>query len=94
MGEQQWTIQRIHDALGNPQLASRFLGEINRAPAHELLSVFAKWQQIAKSAVAAARRGRDLAQYDLRGEQPPGQWIDGTDRVLDGASSAHHRGVA
>jgi hypothetical protein len=94
MGEQAWTIERIRDALGNAHLAQRFLAEINRAPAHMLLTVFAKWERIAKDAGAAAARGRELARYDEGGQAPPGEWIDATDRVLNEAESAHRRGVA
>ncbi|MEU5777760.1 hypothetical protein ABZ819_31210 [Streptomyces venezuelae] len=53
MSEQPWTIESIRDALGNPLLAQRFLSEINKAPAHELLGVFAKWERIAKDTLAA-----------------------------------------
>lgn len=82
MSEQPWTIESIRDALGNPTLAQRFLGEINRAPAHELLGVFARWERIAKDTLAAVDRGRELAAAEARGEEPAGDWIDGTDRVL------------
>jgi hypothetical protein len=37
MSDDTWTIERIRDALGDSTLAQRFLGEINRTPAHELL---------------------------------------------------------
>jgi hypothetical protein len=80
--EQQWTINSICEALGTPALSQRFLGEINRAPAHELLTVFAKWERIAKNTVAAVERARELAGYDQRGEELPGEWIDRTDQVL------------
>jgi hypothetical protein len=89
-----WTIESIRDALGNPALAQRFLGEINRAPAHLLLSVFAKWERIAKDTLAAVERGRELAEYDARGEQPPGEWIDATDRILTTAERIRARGAA
>jgi hypothetical protein len=82
MSDQPWTIESIRDALGNPALAQRFLSEINRAPAHQLLAVFARWERIAKDTLAAVERGRGLAAADARGEQPAGEWIDGTDRVL------------
>lgn len=94
MGEQAWTIQRIHDALGHPQLAQRFLSEINTAPAHKLLAVFAEWERIAKNTEAAITRGRELAAYAERGEQPPGEWIDATDRVIAEAAAARQRGAA
>lgn len=94
MSEQPWTIESIRDALGNPALAQRFLSEINRAPAHELLHVFAKWERIAKDTLAAVQRGRELAEYDARGEEPPGEWIDVTDRVLAEAARIRSRGAA
>jgi hypothetical protein len=93
MSEQAWTIERIRDALGNPTVVQRFLGEINRAPAPTLLTVFAKWQRIAETTKAAADRARELAQYDERGEELPGEWIDATERV---ANEVHNgrRGAA
>ncbi|MEU5683752.1 hypothetical protein DEJ48_37475 [Streptomyces venezuelae] len=94
MSEQPWTIESIRDALGNPLLAQRFPSEINKAPAHELLGVFAKWERIAKDNLAAVERGRELAAYDARGEEPPGEWIDVTDRVLAEAERARARGAA
>jgi len=80
--EDTWTIERIRDALGAPTLAQRFLSEINTAPAHELLGVFARWERIAKDTVAAFDRGRRLAPYDERGEDPPGPWSEGTDAAV------------
>lgn len=94
MSEQTWTIESICDALGNPALAKRFLGEINRAPAHEILGVFAKWERIAKDTLAAVQRGQELAQYDERGEQLPGEWIDRTEHVLAEADRIRSRGAA
>ncbi|KAB1979236.1 hypothetical protein [Streptomyces triticiradicis] len=94
MSEQSWTIESIRDALGNPALAQRFLGEINRAPAHELLGVFARWERIAKDTLAAVERGREIAAADARGEQPAGQWTDATDRVLADADRIRARGAA
>ena len=94
MSEQTWTIESIRDALGNPALAQRFLAEINRAPAHELLQVFARWERIAKDTVAAVQRGRDIAAAETRGEEPPGEWIDVTDRVLADAARIRARGAA
>lgn len=92
MSETPWTIERIRDALGSPDLAQRFIGEINRTPAHELLGVFAKWERIAKNTLHAVERARDLAEYDDRGEQFPGQWVDATHRILDEPGAA--RGAA
>ncbi|MFB7244603.1 hypothetical protein ACFCYX_19345 [Streptomyces populi] len=94
MDEQPWTIESIRDALGNPALAQRFLGEINRAPAHELLHVFAKWERIAKDTLAAVERGREIAAAEARGEEPPGEWTDVTDRVLADAARIRARGAA
>lgn len=94
MSNQPWTIERISDALGNPALASRFLGEINRAPAHELLAVFARWERIAKDTLAAVQRGQEIAAAEARGEEPSGEWIDATDRVLADAERIRTRGAA
>lgn len=94
MSDQPWTIERICDALGNPTLAQRCLSEINRAPAHELLTRFAKWQGIAQRTLDAVARGREAAAYEARGEEPPGEWIDVTDRVLTEAARIRARGAA
>ncbi|WP_282084048.1 hypothetical protein [Streptomyces tendae] len=94
MGEQPWTIERIHDALGNPALAKRFLSEINRAPAHELLAVFARWERIAKDTVTTVARGREIAESQVRGEDPTTNWADVTDRILDDANRIRARGAA
>lgn len=94
MSDQPWTIESIRDALGNPALAQRFLGEINKAPAHELLGVFAKWERIAKDTLAAVQRGRQLAEYDARGAEPPGEWIDGTARLQAARDRFRAQGAA
>ncbi|WP_432137625.1 hypothetical protein [Streptomyces sp. bgisy154] len=94
MSEQPWTIESIRDALGNPALAQRFLGEINRAPAHQLLQVFARWERIAKDTLAAVERGRSIAAGEARGEQPAANWADVTDRVLADADRIRQRGAA
>ncbi|MEU9214451.1 hypothetical protein AB0D27_42935 [Streptomyces sp. NPDC048415] len=94
MSDQLWTIESIRDALGNPALAQSFLGEINRAPAHQLLAVFAKWERIAKDTFAAVERGREIAAAEARGEEPAGVWIDATDRVLADAARIRSRGAA
>jgi hypothetical protein len=91
---QPWTIERIRDALGNPALAQRFLGEINRAPAHQLLQVFAKWERIAKDTLVAVERGRDLAAAEARGEDPTAGWADVTDHVQNEAERIRARGAA
>lgn len=94
MNETPWTIERICDALGNPTLVQRFLGEINRAPAHELLTVFAKWQGIAQRTLNAVQRGREAAAIEAAGGQAPGEWHDVTDRVLQEAARIRSRGAA
>lgn len=76
-----WTIETIRDALGAPSLAQRFLAEINRAPAHELLHVFAKWQRVAQNLECAFRDADEILAAEARGEEPPGEWIDGTERL-------------
>jgi hypothetical protein len=94
MSDKPWTIESIRDALGNPALAQRFLGEINRAPAHQLLGVFARWERIAKDTLAAVERGRAIAAAEARGDEPADEWIDGTDRVLADAAQIRARGAA
>lgn len=94
MSETPWTIERICDALGNPTLSQRFLSEINRAPAHELLAVFVRWEHIAEDTLAAVRRGREIAAAEARGEEPPGEWIDGTTRLRAAAARIRSQGAA
>ncbi|KPI12038.1 hypothetical protein OK074_2659 [Actinobacteria bacterium OK074] len=94
MGERTWTIETICDALASPAAKQRFLGEINRAPVHEIVTVFAKWQRIAAGLAAAAERGRDLARAEAETGEVPGEWTDVTDRVLAEAEAARTRGVA
>lgn len=94
MSEQPWTIERIRDALGNPALAQRFLAEINRAPAHQLLQVFARWERVAKDTLAAVERGRQIASMQAGGQDPTADWPDATDRVLAKAERIRNRGAA
>lgn len=94
VSDQAWTIESICEALGNPVLSQRFLGEINRAPAHELLTVFAKWQSIAAGMAAAAERGRSLAEAEKATGEIPGEWADRTERVQAEAAAARARGAA
>ncbi|MGW7597270.1 hypothetical protein [Streptomyces antimycoticus] len=94
MSDAPWTIERIRDALGDPDLAQRFLGEINRAPAHELLSTFVRWERIAKNALVTAQRARELVEHDARGEAAPGDWVDATDRIQREAEQIRGRGAA
>ncbi|MBI0296309.1 hypothetical protein JBE04_18020 [Streptomyces sp. PRKS01-29] len=94
MSDAPWTIERISDALGDPDLAQRFLGEINRAPAHELLSTFARWERIAKNTLATVQRARELVEHDARGEESPGEWVDATDRIRREAEQIRGRGAA
>ncbi|MFD1832803.1 hypothetical protein ACFSJS_24620 [Streptomyces desertarenae] len=81
MSGEQWTIETIREALGAPSLAQRFLSEINRAPAHELLTVFAKWERIAKNMQVAFVEADEVTAAEARGEEPSGVWIDGGERV-------------
>jgi hypothetical protein len=92
MSEQTWTIESIRDALGNPDLAQRFIAQINRAPAHELLAVFARWQRIASNLDAAF--DDDTVAAVRRDEEPPGQWIDGSDRLRRATDRIHSHGAA
>ncbi|MET8168529.1 hypothetical protein ABZT34_30480 [Streptomyces sp. NPDC005329] len=94
MSSEPWTIESIRNALGNPVLAQAFLGEINRAPAHELLGVFARWERIAKDTLAAAERGQQIAAAHGRGEDPTAEWADATDQVLEAAERIRSRGAA
>lgn len=94
MSDQPWTIERITEALGNPTLAQRCLSEINRAPAHQLLTVFAKWQGIAQRTLDAVQRGREAAAIQAAGGEVPGEWHDVTDRVLEEAARIRARGAA
>ncbi|MFJ5644086.1 hypothetical protein [Streptomyces sp. NPDC093223] len=94
MSDQPWTIESIRDALGNPALAQRFIGEINRAPAHELMGVFAKWQGIAQRTLDAVNRGQEAAAAEAAGGEVPGEWQDVTERVLQEAERIRARGAA
>ncbi|MER7151237.1 hypothetical protein [Streptomyces lydicus] len=94
MTDKPWTIETICEALGNPDLASRFIGEINKAPAHQLLAVFAKWERIAKDILAAVDRGREIAAAEERGEDPTVGWPDITGRVRVEAQRNASRNVA
>ncbi|MCF6524078.1 hypothetical protein [Streptomyces sp. JJ36] len=94
MSDSPWTIERIHDALAAPALAQRFLAEINKAPAHELLTTFAKWERIARDTQAALDRADEVIEYDARGEEPPGEWVDGTRRIQEAADRIRAQGAA
>ncbi|PJE97609.1 hypothetical protein CUT44_10695 [Streptomyces carminius] len=91
---EQWTIESIRDALGAPALAQRFLTEINKAPAHQLLHVFAKWERIAKNMRDAFRDADEIVACEARGEEPPGEWIDGTGRIQRAADRIRSQGAA
>ncbi|MFJ9523583.1 hypothetical protein ACIRPK_35805 [Kitasatospora sp. NPDC101801] len=80
-----WTIERISVALSSPALRQRFVGEINGAPAHELLGVFARWQGIAEQLVAAAERGRAILASPCLDGDDQDEWTDVTDKVLTDA---------
>ncbi|MGW1745776.1 hypothetical protein ACWCRD_09195 [Streptomyces sp. NPDC002092] len=94
MSERYWTIDSICEALGSPAAKQRFLGEINRAPVHEIVNLFAKWQRIAAGLSAAGEHGRELARVETETGEIPGEWIDVTDRVQAEAAAARARGVA
>ncbi|MFI1970775.1 hypothetical protein BLA24_09320 [Streptomyces cinnamoneus] len=89
-----WSIERIRDALGSPDLSQRFLGEICRAPADEVLAVFTKWQGIAERTLAAVERGRQAAAAEAAGGEVPGEWIDITQKVQEDAALVRSRGAA
>lgn len=95
--EQQWTIETIRDALGAPSLTQRFLSEINRAPVDDLLDVVAKWQRVAQNMQAAFAEADEADAAEARGEEPPGVWIDGDERlerIRQGADRNRSRGAA
>lgn len=94
MSEQNWTIETICEALGSSAAKGRFLGEINRAQVHEIVTVFAKWQRIAADIKAAVERGRELSRAEAETGEIQGDWIDVTDRIQAEAAAARARGVA
>lgn len=94
MSDQTWTIESICEALGSPAAKQRFLGEINRAPVHEIVAVFAKWQTVAAGMSFAAERGRALAEVEDATGEIPGDWVDVTDRIQAEAVAARSRGAA
>ncbi|MEU3191273.1 hypothetical protein ABZ686_11660 [Streptomyces sp. NPDC006992] len=94
MSDQPWTIESIRDALRDPDLAQRFLGEINEAPAHQLLHVFAKWESIAKNRQAAFTENQDIIAREQRGEGPAEGSVDVTAQVLAEAARIRSRGAA
>lgn len=94
MSDQLWTIERISEALGSPDLTKRFLGEINKAPAAQILPVFAKWQGIAESVSAGVERAREIAAAEAAGEIPPGEFEDVTQQVRDDAEKLRSRSAA
>ncbi|MFF0409101.1 hypothetical protein ACFYUY_01530 [Kitasatospora sp. NPDC004745] len=94
MTDQPWTIERITEALGSPELTQRFLGEINRAPAAQILGVFARWQGIAESMVTAVDRGREIVAAQAAGRPIPGEWEDVTEQVRADAEILKSRSAA
>jgi hypothetical protein len=94
MTDQLWTIERISEALGSPELTKRFLGEINKAPAADLLPVFAKWQGIAESILSGVERAREIAAAQAAGEPAPGEFEDVTQQVRDDAEKLRARSAA
>ncbi|ONK09475.1 hypothetical protein STBA_01750 [Streptomyces sp. MP131-18] len=89
-----WTIERICESLGNPVLSKRFLSQINRAPADELLEVFARWRKAAEDMQAGVAKAQALAEAEQHGEPLPGEWTDVTERVRDEAQRIQSRGAA
>jgi hypothetical protein len=89
-----WTIERITDALGNPAVRQRFLGELNKAQIHEITGVFAKWQGIAEQLLHAVERAREIRTAELAGEPVPGKWIDITDELQERVERLRARGAA
>lgn len=93
-GSEAWTIETICNALGDPHLSQRFLGEINRAPVDQLVSIFEKWEGVARRVLAATDHGHVLAASETRGETMPGEWIDRTDHLVEAAGRIRARGAA
>ena len=94
MNAAPWTIEAICEALGDPTLSKRFLGEINKAPVDELVPTFRKWEQIAERLLAAEQRGRQLAAADARGEELPADLVDRTEWITQEAARIRARGAA
>lgn len=94
MSDAPWTIERISASLGDPDLTRRFLAEMYRAPDHELLNVFAKWLRTAQDTVASFEQADEIIASEVDGEEPPGEWIDGDQRVRDLADQIRARGAA
>ncbi|MGW2371710.1 hypothetical protein [Kitasatospora sp. NPDC001683] len=94
MTDQPWTIERISEALGSPDLTKRFLGEINKASAADLLPVFARWQGIAESIRAGVERAREIAAAEAAGSPVPGEFEDVTEQVIEDAERLRARNAA
>lgn len=75
------TIGTIREALGFPSLRGRFMDDLDKAPAAEVPALLTKWGRIADDTAATLARATQLAEYDPRGEEPPGEWIDGMPRL-------------
>jgi hypothetical protein len=91
---QPWSIERIAAALGNPTLAQRFLGEINKAPAYRVMDVFAKWQGVAERLEETAVRIGEARVAEAAGLPIPGEWEDITEEVQAKAAQVRSRGAA
>lgn len=76
------TDEEICAALSNPTLIERFISERDAASADQRSHVRAKWEGVAQNMLAAYERSKEIAAAVKRGEEPPGEWIDCTDRVL------------
>ncbi|MFG2734352.1 hypothetical protein ACGFX7_05975 [Streptomyces harbinensis] len=80
------TIAQIRAALG--PAGPRFTAALDAAPLADVPAVVERWRRIATDTEAAVARGREMAQYDARGAEPPGTWTDRTDRVRAVAAQA------
>ena len=56
--------------------------------------MFAKWERIAKNTLAAFENSREIVAAVQRGEEPPGEWIDGTERLSRAAERIGSQGAA
>ncbi|MEV8324553.1 hypothetical protein [Kitasatospora sp. NPDC056731] len=92
VADQPWTIERISEALGSPELSQRFIGEIYSAPARDILTIFAKWQGIVEQLSAAAEDMGAAIEAEAAGAPIPGEWINRTEQVQLEADRARARG--
>lgn len=84
-------MQAVEKALGSQKIVDRMHAELDSASEARRQSVLDRWTGIAERILAAEERGRELAAYDARGEELPGEWIDRTEWVLEEAARIRAR---